>query len=195
MYQYAYLPYRAELIKFQSSPRAAMYDLALFRINTLHHSKWEKKPKQVISNSHLKIYCLLIQQLFSQALWISSASHISPSFFYLTSQTKQNIHKNQNRATIVFVARVSMYLHIKQAPLPHHLTGISSENLKYNSNYSFFDLSDVTLERIYSFKCNHNCWEKIWSCISQRGKRNLNLKLYWNATAFRNTVFLSNYPF
>lgn len=110
-----------------------------------------------------------------------------------TTHLKQNKQKNQNGATIVSVARISVYLHIKQTPLPHHFTDISWENLKYISNDSFFEMREVTSERIYSFKCNYNCWEKIWSHISQRGKGDLNLKHYWNATAFRNTVFLSNY--
>lgn len=77
MYQYAYLPYRAELIKFQSSPRAAMYDLALFRINTLHHSKWEKKNK----TSYFKFTSQNILFAHSATIFTSTLNFFCQSYF------------------------------------------------------------------------------------------------------------------
>lgn len=51
MYQYIYLAYRTELIKFQANSRAATYDLVFLRINSeyfselIHIIKGKKKSK------------------------------------------------------------------------------------------------------------------------------------------------------
>lgn len=73
---------------------------------------------------------------------MSSVNHIP----FTTTHTK---HKKHNRVTILSVVEISLYLHIKQAPLSHHFIYISWEKLKHISNYSFFDLNNVISKSIY----------------------------------------------
>lgn len=91
LYQYVHLPYRAELIKFQSSPTAAMYDLALFRISTPHHSKWKKNQPKLFQ-IHISKYTVCS---FSNCFLFSALNFFCQScstFFFSTSHHKQKIY-------------------------------------------------------------------------------------------------------